>query len=351
MPAVNTQTSANVESCARNSRTPGLSITVHTGSPRSPTHRADRSIRSASASAPIALAQSPPSNLPPRVVVEATNGTGSPGAIASSPSTPPRVPWRGSLCRVKRVVFAAASGVDSSGGTPPFTSWLYAQTRVSSKSRTTHRCLPDASRRNRSPTSRGVGGSGVPSFDLRPSTSTHALGAAPSSGATPPATTHRDGCSPATAPLSTRARGRRVGSSRPSRRGDGGSFSSPAFRATSTSRYSATTSSASSLRGSSQKSSSSEKPESDPRSIPAHSSSRNLADASSTSPGWTTKGFGSFASRSSPGGETTGARMAGVRGGTTAVASPGAATAAGDTGARHDACVSMAAGMHRAPAE
>ena len=158
---------------------------------------------------------------------------------------------------------------------------------------------------------------------------------------------------PATAPLSTRARGRRVGSSRPSRRGDGGSFSSPAFRATSTSRYSATTSSASSASsgGSSRKSSSSEKPESDPRSIPAHSSSRNLADASSTSPGWTTKGFGSFASRSSPGGETTGARMAGVRGGTTAVASPGAATAAGDTGARHDACVSMAAGMHRVPAE
>mmetsp|Transcript_14669 Transcript_14669/g.59921 ORF Transcript_14669/g.59921 Transcript_14669/m.59921 type:complete len:265 (+) Transcript_14669:557-1351(+) len=247
MPAVNTQTSANVESCARNSRTPGLSITVHTGSPRSTTP-ADRSILSARASAPIALAQSPPPDAPgSRAVVEATNGTGSPGEIASAPPRVPRVcAWRGSLCRVKRVVFATASGVDSSGGTPPFASWLYAQTRVSSRSRTTHRCLPDVSRRKRSPAVRAVGGSGVPSFDLRlASTRASSLGADPSSGAaTRPATTTRP--VHATAALSTRARGRRVDSSRSSSRegGDGGSFSVfSAFRAASTSRYSATTSS------------------------------------------------------------------------------------------------------------
>ena len=59
--------------------------------------------------------------------LEATNGTGSPGAVIASAWSPMVPVWlpvcpRGSLCRVKRVVFAAACGVDSSGGTPPFTS-------------------------------------------------------------------------------------------------------------------------------------------------------------------------------------------------------------------------------------
>ena len=87
--------------------------------------------------------------------------------------------------------------------------------------------------------SRHVGGSGVPSFDAPRSAWMHACtGADPSSGAaTRPA---------ATAPLSTRARGRRrarglVALLAP--RGSAGRSRLSAFRAASTSRYSATTSS------------------------------------------------------------------------------------------------------------
>ena len=345
MPAVNTQTSANVESCARNSRTPGLSITVHTGSPRSPTHRADRSIRSASASAPIALAQSPPSNLPPRVVVEATNGTGSPGAIASSPSTPPRVPWRGSLCRVKRVVFAAASGVDSSGGTPRSADGCTAR-RASRPGRgPTHRCLPDASRRNRSPTSRGVDGSGVPSFDLRPSTSTHASGAAPSSGR------------PQRRPSAGCWRRRR----RCPRAREGAGWARRAPRA-------AATAGRSRLRRSGRR---------PPRGIPRRRRRRQRLGSSrksSSSPVGSSVDPGALVQPEPRGRVVHVARVDDRRVGLVRVAVVAGrrddgrsygrgprrdhgcrrargATAAGDTGARHDACASMAAGMHRAPAE